>query len=80
MSDQLEMYTRSKQISVALSQQMIPTAKLVAYLITPDGQVVADGLNFHVQPSFQHQVSFTLIILLFSGKMRCLLVALKITP
>ena len=53
----MEMYSRKKQLSIALSQQMLPTAKLVAYIITPDdGQVVADALNFHVHPSDAHQV------------------------
>jgi len=56
ISDELQMYSRNKLFSVALSRDMAPSARILAYLIAPDGQVVADSLNFHVNGSKLHQV------------------------
>ena len=46
----------SRQLSIALSKDMMPTAKIVAYYITPGGYVVADSLSFHIQPNRKNQV------------------------
>lgn len=56
VSDQIEMYTRNRQLSIALSQDMAPTARLVAYYLTTDGQVVADSLSFHINNNGGHKV------------------------
>lgn len=47
----------SKQLSIALSQDMVPSAKIVAYLITTEGQVVSDSVSFHVDSSGENKVS-----------------------
>ncbi|XP_067945401.1 CD109 antigen-like [Watersipora subatra] len=54
-SDSLQMYKRSKQLSIALSQDMAPSARIVAYYITPEKQVISDSLNFHIDLNSVHQ-------------------------
>lgn len=51
------MYTKSKQLSIALTQDMAPSARIVAYYITPTGHVVTDSLNFYIEANPSHQVS-----------------------
>ncbi|XP_064641488.1 CD109 antigen-like isoform X2 [Lineus longissimus] len=48
VADRLAMTARQKTFSVALSRDMIPKARVVAYYIRPDREVVADALNFFV--------------------------------
>lgn len=59
-SDTLQMYSRNKLFSVALSREMAPSARIVAYFVAHDGQVVADSLNFHVNGSKLHEVSLSI--------------------
>ena len=54
------MYSRNKLFSVALSREMAPNARIIAYFVAPDGFVVADSLNFHVNGSRLHEVSVLL--------------------
>lgn len=56
VSDTLQMYSRNKLFSVALSREMAPNARIIAYFVAPDGQMVVDGLNFHVNGSRLHEV------------------------
>ncbi|XP_013420589.1 CD109 antigen isoform X3 [Lingula anatina] len=56
VADELPMMARQKTFSVALSQNMAPNARIVAYYIRTDGEVVADSLNFHVNGSWQDNV------------------------
>ena len=56
VSDTLQMYSRNKLFSVALSRDMAPSARIVAYFVAPDGQVVVDSLNFHVNGTQLHEV------------------------
>ena len=51
------MYTKSKQLSIALSQEMAPSARMVAYYITPENQIVSDSLNFHIDTNPKPEVS-----------------------
>ena len=44
------MNTRQKTFAIAVSRQMAPNAKIVAYCVV-DGEVVMDSLNFFVQDS-----------------------------
>lgn len=57
VSDTLQMYSRNKLFSVALSREMAPSARIVAYFVAYDSQVVADSLNFYVNGSRLHEVS-----------------------
>ncbi|XP_067945402.1 CD109 antigen-like [Watersipora subatra] len=57
VSDTLDMYGMSKQIALALSQDMFPSSKFLAYFITPNSQVIADSLNFHVDNGKQGQLT-----------------------
>ncbi len=46
----LTMAATQKTFSIAVSRQMAPVARLVAYFVH-DGEVVADAVSFHVQYS-----------------------------
>ena len=51
----LEMTSLQKTFSVALSRDMVPSSRLVAYYII-NGEVVADALNFHVNGTIMNEV------------------------
>ncbi|ELT94762.1 hypothetical protein CAPTEDRAFT_205314 [Capitella teleta] len=48
LGSSLVMNTRQKTFSVAVSHEMAPTAKIVAYCVT-NGEIVVDSLSFFVQ-------------------------------
>ncbi len=54
----LTMAATQKTFSVAVSRQMAPVARLIAYFIH-DGEVVSDALNFHVSYSRLKVVSLS---------------------
>ena len=56
ISDRVEMHSRNKLLSVAISRDMSPSAKIVAFYVAPDGQLSADSLQFHVDASGLHKV------------------------
>ena len=57
----LEMNALQKTFSIALSRDMVPSARIVAYCIS-NGEVVADGLNFFVNGSMLNEVSVVFMI------------------
>lgn len=42
-------YTRTSQITLLAMSQMVPSAKVVAYIINPNNEISADSLPFEVQ-------------------------------
>ena len=50
VANTLEMQSTQKTFSVALSRDMVPSSRMVAYYIL-NGEVVSDALNFHVNGS-----------------------------
>jgi len=44
------------QFTVTLSKLMAPSARLVVFFVQPDGEIVADGLNFIVDDAFDNKV------------------------
>lgn len=48
--NQLEMQSSQKTFSVALSRDMVPSSRIVAWYIL-NGEVISDALNFHVNGS-----------------------------
>ena len=61
ITDSLQMYSRNKLFSVALSREMSPSAKIVAFFISPDGQVSADSIQFNVDGTQLHDVSLIIV-------------------
>ena len=51
----LEMQSTQKTFSVALSRDMVPSSRIVAYYIL-NGEIVSDALNFHVNGSLLNPV------------------------
>lgn len=45
---QLEMNSRTRLLSIPVTIDMVPSAKIVVFYITPDGQIIADSLVYHV--------------------------------
>ncbi|XP_052794417.1 CD109 antigen-like isoform X2 [Mya arenaria] len=43
--------------NIALSTAMAPSARIVVYFVQPDGEIVADGLNFVVDDTFDNKVT-----------------------
>ena len=56
VGNMLEMHSRQKTFSVALSRDMVPSARIVAYAVH-ESEVVADALNFFVNGTRQNPVS-----------------------
>ena len=52
----IEMTSMQKTFSIALSQQMSPSARIIAYTIR-DNEIMADGINFFVNGSRVNDVS-----------------------
>lgn len=50
------MNSRNRLLSLAISRKMVPSAKIVAFYVAPDGQVASDSLQFHVDGSHLHKV------------------------
>ncbi|CAH1784985.1 unnamed protein product [Owenia fusiformis] len=55
LSNQLHMSSLQKTFSVAISRDMMPSARLVAYFVKR-GEVIADALSFYVDPTALHEV------------------------
>ena len=55
VSNMLEMKSTQKTFSVALSRDMVPSARIVAYYVQ-NSEVVADALNFFVNGTEQNPV------------------------
>lgn len=58
LGSSLVMNTRQKTFSVAVSHEMAPTAKIVAYCVT-NGEIVVDSLSFFVQDKRLTTVSYS---------------------
>lgn len=58
IGDELEMISRHKTFAVALSREMVPTARIVVYYLqtTPE-EMVVDTLNFFVNGTRNNIVS-----------------------
>lgn len=56
IGDELEMTSRQKTFSVALSRQMVPTARIIVYYIREPEEIVSDVLSFFVNGTRQNQV------------------------
>ena len=50
------MKSRQKTFAVALSREMIPTARIVVYYVRQPEEIVVDVLNFFVNGTRQNQV------------------------
>ncbi|KAK6185943.1 hypothetical protein SNE40_008070 [Patella caerulea] len=60
IGDELEMSSRQKTFAIALSREMIPTARIVVFYIRQPEEVVVDVLNFFVNGTRQNQVKLNL--------------------
>ncbi|KAL8613871.1 hypothetical protein ACOMHN_032861 [Nucella lapillus] len=56
IGDELEMTSKQKTFAVALSRQMVPTARIVVYYIHHPEEIVTDVLNFFVNGTRLHEV------------------------
>ncbi|XP_076469788.1 CD109 antigen-like [Babylonia areolata] len=56
IGDEIEMTSKQKTFAVALSREMIPTARLVVFYLRQPEEVVTDVLNFFVNGTRQNQV------------------------
>jgi hypothetical protein len=56
IGDELEMTSRQKTFAVALSREMVPTARLVVYFLRQPEEIVTDVLNFFVNGTRQNEV------------------------
>ncbi|CAH1780995.1 unnamed protein product [Owenia fusiformis] len=59
VSNQLDMTSQQKSFSVAISRDMMPSARMVVYFVK-HGEVVADSLSFYVDPAALHEVDLTI--------------------
>ncbi|CAL1532738.1 unnamed protein product [Lymnaea stagnalis] len=60
IGDQLEMTSRQKTFAIALSREMVPTARLVVYYIRQPEEIVTDVLNFFVNGTRQNLVTLSI--------------------
>ncbi|GFO11263.1 Cd109 antigen-like isoform x3 [Plakobranchus ocellatus] len=56
IGDELEMTSNQKTFAVALSREMVPTARIVVFYIRQPEELVVDVLNFFVDGTGQNQV------------------------
>ncbi|KAK7114535.1 CD109 antigen-like [Littorina saxatilis] len=56
IGDELEMTSKQKTFAVALSREMMPTARLVVYFIRQPEEIVSDVMNFFVNGTGQNEV------------------------
>jgi hypothetical protein len=56
--DELEMTSKSKTFAVALSREMVPTARIVVYFLRQPEEIVSDVLNFFVNGTRLNDVSY----------------------
>ncbi|KAK7498039.1 hypothetical protein BaRGS_00010627 [Batillaria attramentaria] len=57
IGDELEMTSKQKTFAVALSREMIPTARIVVYYMRQPEEIISDVLNFFVDGTRQNQVT-----------------------
>ena len=63
------MTSKQKTFAVALSREMVPTARIIVYYLRQPEEIVTDVLNFFVNGTRQNQVcKITLHIYLTFGK------------
>ena len=58
IGDELEMTAKSKTFAVALSREMVPTARIIVYFVRSPEEIVSDTLNFFVNGTRLHEVNF----------------------
>ena len=68
IGDEVEMTSKQKTFAVALSREMVPTARIIVYYLRQPEEVVTDVLNFFVNGTRQNQVCRKTHILLQHGK------------
>ncbi|XP_076470049.1 CD109 antigen-like [Babylonia areolata] len=56
IGDEVEMTSKQKTFAVALSRQMVPTARIIVYYIHHPEEIVSDTLNFFVNGTRLHEV------------------------
>ena len=56
IGDEVEMTSKQKTFAVALSREMVPTARIVVYFIRHPEEIVTDVLNFFVNGTRQNEV------------------------
>lgn len=56
IGDEIEMTAKSKTFAVALSREMVPTARIVVYFIRMPEEIVSDVLNFFVNGTRLNEV------------------------
>ena len=56
IGDEVEMTSKQKTFAVALSREMVPTARIVVYFIRQPEEIVTDVLNFFVNGTRQNEV------------------------
>ena len=61
--DELEMTSKQKTFAIALSREMIPTARIMVFFIRQPEEVVADVLNFYVDGIAQKKVRYRFIVI-----------------
>ena len=59
IGDEVEMTSKQKTFAVALSREMVPTARVVVYFIRQPEEIVTDVLNFFVNGTRQNEVWYT---------------------
>ncbi|KAK7498085.1 hypothetical protein BaRGS_00010673, partial [Batillaria attramentaria] len=60
IGDELEMTSKQKTFAVALSREMVPTARIIVYYIRQPEEIVSDVLNFFVNGTAQNEVKLTI--------------------
>lgn len=66
VGDELEMTSKQKTFAVALSRDMVPTARIIVYYIQQPEEIVSDVLNFFVNGTRQNQVHLDHFLVIFS--------------
>ena len=52
----LFMSSTEKTFSVALSRDMVPSARILVYCLLADGEILTDSLHFHVDGVLNNKV------------------------
>ena len=55
----LEMYSKQKTFSIALSRQLLPSARIIVYTMVND-HVLMDSMNIHIKDSKLTEVTISL--------------------
>ena len=67
IGDEVEMTSKQKTFAVALSREMVPTARIVVYFIRQPEEIVTDVLNFFVNGTRQNEVWWMRVGVCFFG-------------